>query len=82
MKKILVIGTGSIGKRHIDNFSKFFDKIDIAEIRKDRQEETKKKFKINEVHDDYKIPLNKNKYDAVIITTPPHLPFPRPLPRP
>ena len=25
---------------------------------------------------DYKIPLNKNKYDAVIITTPPHLHLP------
>ena len=76
MNKILVIGTGSIGKRHISNFSKFFDKIDISEIRKDRQEETKNKFKINEVYDDYKIPLNKNKYDAVIITTPPHLHLP------
>ena len=32
MNKILVIGTGSIGKRHISNFSKFFDKIDISDL--------------------------------------------------
>ena len=32
MKSILICGVGSIGRRHIENFSKFFDFIDIADI--------------------------------------------------
>ena len=41
-KKLLVVGAGSIGKRQISNFSKYFI-IDLAEIRNDRIfEETNK----------------------------------------
>ena len=45
-KKLLVVGVGSIGKRQISNFAKYFI-IDIAELRSDRIKETTKQFKIN-----------------------------------
>lgn len=70
---ILVVGVGSIGKRHIDNFQKYFKNIDIADTREDRIEESNTKFKIRNSYKDYKKAIEENKYDAVIITTPPHL---------
>ena len=73
MKKILIVGIGSIGRRHIENFSNFFDIIDIADIQEDRVLKAKKDFKINNTFLDYKIAINSNKYDAIAITTPPHL---------
>ena len=72
IKKLLVVGAGSIGKRQIDNFSKYFT-IDIAEIRNDRISETVKNFRINKCYKDYKKALINEKYDAVAITVPPHL---------
>ena len=33
--KLLVVGTGSIGKRHLGNFQKYFDICDIADNRQD-----------------------------------------------
>ena len=74
-KKLLVVGIGSIGKRQISNFSKYFE-IDVADVRKDRILETKKLYKINKSFTDYKIALNTEKYDAVAITVPPHLHLP------
>jgi predicted dehydrogenase len=74
-KKLLVIGAGSIGKRQISNFTKYFI-IDIAEVRSDRIEEAVKKFKINKIFKDYKKALKSEKYDAVAITVPPHLHLP------
>ena len=44
MKKILIVGIGSIGRRHIENFSNFFDIIDIADIQEDRVLKAKKDF--------------------------------------
>ncbi|MDA9604781.1 Gfo/Idh/MocA family oxidoreductase [Candidatus Pelagibacter sp.] len=74
-KKLLVIGAGSIGKRQISNFTKYFI-IDIAEVRSDRISETVKKFEINKIFKDYKKALKSEKYDAVAITVPPHLHLP------
>ena len=53
IKKLLVVGTGSIGKRQISNFIKYFQ-IDIADVRKDRILETEKQFDINKSFLDYK----------------------------
>lgn len=72
LKKLLVIGAGSIGKRQISNFIKYFT-IDIAEVRKDRILECTKQFKINKVYKDYKLAFKLEKYDAAIIAVPPHL---------
>lgn len=73
LNKLLVVGVGSIGKRHIENNKNFFKKIDIVDNRIDRLNECEKKFSINEKFTNYKVALNKNKYNAVLITTPPHL---------
>ena len=73
MNKILIVGLGSIGRRHTDNFSNFFDKIDIADINEERIKQAKNEYKINESFLDYNEALRLNKYDAVAITTPPHL---------
>ena len=74
-KKMLVVGVGSIGKRQISNFSKYFN-IDIADRRIDRIRETKKQYKINNFFLDYKKAFKKNYYHAVAITVPPHLHLP------
>ena len=73
LNKLLVVGVGSIGKRHIDNNKNFFKSIDIADLREDRLQEANSKFKIHSMFKNYKIALNQNSYDAVLITTPPHL---------
>ena len=73
MSKILVVGVGSIGRRHIDNFKDYFNQIDIVDTRQDRIEQSIKQFKINKSFSDYKIAIKNESYDAVIITTPPHL---------
>ena len=75
IKKLLVIGAGSIGKRQIENFIKYFH-IDVAEIKKDRILEVKNKYKVNKVFKDYKLAFKLEKYDAVAITVPPHLHLP------
>ncbi len=76
MKKILIVGVGSIGRRHIENFSNFFSEIDIAEINKERISKACNDFNINQSFEDYTIALESNNYDAVAITAPPfmHLP--------
>tara|TARA_A100001015_G_C15015632_1_gene725364 strand:+ start:1357 stop:2373 length:1017 start_codon:yes stop_codon:yes gene_type:complete len=73
LNNLLVVGAGSIGKRHIANNLKFFENIDIADTREDRIKECQQKFKINLVFKDFNVALKKKKYDAVFITTPPHL---------
>ena len=72
LKKLLIVGVGSIGKRQISNFEKYFT-IDIADIRLDRLKEASKKYKINKMFKNYQSALKTEKYDAVAITVPPHL---------
>lgn len=69
---LLVIGTGSIGKRHIENFQKYFKNIDIVDTRVDRLNETQRKFKIRNCFSNYKKALASEKYKAAIISTPPN----------
>ena len=76
MKSLLVVGTGSIGRRHIDNFSKYFDKIDIVDINPDRIDQANAQFKIASSFTDYKEALSSVDYDAVAITAPPHVHLP------
>ena len=71
--KILVVGVGSIGKRHIENFSTYTKNIHIVDISKSRIHECCKKFEfIDGSYLSYKEAITKNKYDAVLICTPPH----------
>ena len=76
MKSICVVGVGSIGRRQIDNFKKYFEKIDIVDVRADRIEEARSLFNIDEDFDSYVDAFNKRNYDAVAITVPPHLHLP------
>ena len=74
LNSILVVGVGSIGKRHISNFNKYFKKIDIADTRSDRLKDVSKLYKIRNSYKSYIDALkNHNDYSAVIICTPPHL---------
>ena len=71
--KILVVGVGSIGKKHIDNFKNFTKNIDIVDISKSRVRDCCRKFEfINESFLSFKEAFKKNNYDAVLICTPPH----------
>ena len=76
MKNLLLVGTGSIGRRHISNFQNLFDNIDIVDISQDRIDEAKSQFKIRNTFLDYSLALNNEKYDAVAITAPPHVHLP------
>ena len=58
MSSILIVGIGSIGRRHIENFSNHFKNIDIAEINNERIEQANKDFKINKSFNDYREALN------------------------
>ena len=71
--KLLVVGTGSIGKRHLGNFQRYFDICDIADNRQDRIDECKEKFKVDNSYVNYEEAIEKNDYDLVLITLPPHL---------
>ena len=76
MKNIIIIGTGSIGKRHIANFQNLFDNVDIVDINKERIAAVKEEFNIRDSFTDYKEAFKKNKYLATAITAPPHIHLP------
>ena len=73
MKSIVICGVGSIGKRHIENFGKLFDCIDIVDINPDRVKESIRKYKIRNHYQNVAKALSSKKYDAVVIAVPPHL---------
>mgnify|MGYP001230313999 CR=1 FL=1 len=72
-KAILVVGVGSIGKRHIGQFSKYYKSIDVVDTRNDRLDEVSSKFRIRNKYKSYIDAIKNNKYEAIIICTPPHL---------
>jgi predicted dehydrogenase len=76
MNNILIVGLGSIGRRHTDNFGRYFKEIDIVDINPERIAQAKKQFNINNSFNDYAEALEKKSYDVVAITTPPHLHLP------
>jgi|TARA_Y100000294_G_scaffold111534_1_gene103416 predicted dehydrogenase len=72
-KSILICGAGSIGKRHTGNFSKLFAYVDIVDINPDRVKEATSKYKIRNHYLSVSEALSGQKYDAVVIATPPHV---------
>lgn len=71
--RVLTVGVGSIGKRHIDNFKNYTKNIDIVDISKARLIECKKRFEfIKNSYLNYKEAIKKNNYDVILICTPPH----------
>ena len=70
-KKLLVVGIGSIGKRHISNFNKYFKEIYILDKRSDRLREAGSLFNITGYFQSLNKALSFTKYDACLICTPP-----------
>lgn len=74
MKKVLVVGCGSIGRRHMNGFKKAgIDDIAGADVRQDRLDQAQKEIGVQVVYKDYQVALKSEKFDAVVIATAPHL---------
>ena len=74
--RILVIGAGSIGCRHIKNLNRLgYKDIDVADP--DANEERLKSLEIKNVYADFKDAVESKKYDAAFVCTPPvyHVPI-------
>lgn len=76
MNDILIVGTGSIGKRHIDNFTNHFDNIDIVDINKERLDDVRSQYNVRNAYTDFEKAFLENKYLATAITAPPHVHLP------
>ena len=68
--KLLILGCGSIGTRHISNLREIDStlEIDAFDPKKQLRKDTQKKFQVNTFEN---IPRNKSDYDLVLICTPP-----------
>ena len=76
--KILVIGAGSIGRRHINNLNLLgYDDIDVVDISDSNLDYVKKNFRIKEIFTDFNDALNSKDCDMGFILTPPiyHIPM-------
>ncbi|HOW28611.1 MAG TPA: Gfo/Idh/MocA family oxidoreductase [Elusimicrobiota bacterium] len=68
--KILVVGCGSIGKRHIGNFKSLgVDDIHAVETREDRRQEVKSRFGLKNIHSSLDEALKEN-FTAAILCSP------------
>jgi len=77
--KFLVIGAGSIGKRHIRNLLLIGtdpSNIGVVEVRDDRIKEVKENFNIQDVYMSIDEALEKQEYDASIVCSPTNLHIP------
>ncbi len=77
--KFLVIGGGSIGKRHIRNLLAIGTKssdITAVETREDRKKEIKETLKIETVYTSLDEALKSKRYEAAIVCTPTYLHIP------
>jgi len=69
--KILVIGAGSIGRRHINNLNTLgYEDIDVFDVNKLNLDLIKKAFNIDKTFDNFK-DIKCNNYDTGFILTPP-----------
>jgi predicted dehydrogenase len=76
--KILVIGAGSIGRRHINNLNLLgYGDIDVVDISDANLDHIKKNFKVKETFNDFKDASLSKSYDIAFILTPPiyHIPM-------
>lgn len=74
MTKLLVVGCGSIGRRHIGNFrAAGVDYIGGADTRQDRLDQANEQHGLDGSWLDYRDALAQESFDAVAVTTPPHL---------
>ena len=76
--EILVIGAGSIGRRHINNLNNLgYEDVDVVDINDANLGYVKKNFGIKETFTDFNDALNSKDYDMGFILTPPiyHIPM-------
>ena len=76
--KILIVGAGSIGRRHINNLNLLgYDDIDVVDISDASLGYVRKNYKIKEIFTDLNDALNSKDYDTAFILTPPiyHMPI-------
>jgi len=75
-KHILILGAGSIGKRHARNFSSLGCKISVVDPRGDRRTEAMEDLIIYLENIYAELPLDhikESRFDGVLIGTPPHI---------
>ncbi len=71
MDSILIVGLGSIGRRHARVFKAAgIEQITGADLRQDRLEQAKAELGLTNLCTDYREALAKNKFDAVLVTLP------------
>lgn len=76
--KILVVGAGSIGRRHIANLNLLgYTNIHVVDINKKNLEYARNNFKIKGIFTTVEEAINQNEYDIAFILTPPvyHIPI-------
>lgn len=74
MTRLLIVGCGSIGRRHIRVFRELgVEFIGVADLRQDRLDQAKSETDLDVLVQDYRSALDQHRYDAVVITTPPHI---------
>lgn len=76
--RLLIVGAGSIGRRHINNLNNLgYEDIDVVDINDVNLGYVKKNFEIKETFNDFKDALSSKGYDVAFILTPPiyHIPM-------
>jgi len=76
--RILIVGAGSIGRRHINNLNNLgYEDIDVVDISDANLDYAKKNFKIKETFNEFRTALSSKTYDCAFILTPPiyHIPM-------
>jgi len=74
--EILIVGAGSIGRRHINNLNLLgYSNIDVIEPNEERLNFVKKNFKVRDIFNDFEEAYDRD-YDIAFILTPPvyHIP--------
>ena len=69
-KNILIVGSGSIGKRHAKNFSYLGCEISIFDLREDRLKEVGRGVNVKASYNDLNDAIKNDKYDGAIICSP------------
>jgi predicted dehydrogenase len=76
--RLLIVGAGSIGRRHINNLNNLgYEDIDVVDISDANLDYAKKNFKVKETFNEFRTALSSKTYDCAFILTPPiyHIPM-------
>src|SRR5262245_44216368 len=69
--RLLVVGGGSIGKRHLTNFKKLgVEDLAVVDPREDRRQEVADRVGVTHAYPDLGDALNAAKFDGVVVGTP------------